>query len=87
MVTEGSKERHKLDLIDVLPNIENAGYSLSETKLEFFKTETEWVEQKNDRNGIGPSQNKLKAIQEMKGSQNEKELKSFSEQFSIYQNT
>ena len=41
VVTKGSKEEHMRELVDVLTKLENAGYRLSETKSEFFKTEIE----------------------------------------------
>ena len=77
VVTKGSKEQHKKELIDVLTRLENAGYKLSEIKSEFFKTEIEWIGHKIDQNGIRPLQDKLMAIKELKSPNNEKELKSF----------
>ena len=77
VVTKGTKEQHKRELIDVLTKLENAGYRLSENKTEFFKSEIESVGHKIDQNGIRPLQDKLKAIQELKEPKNEKELKSF----------
>ena len=40
VVTKGSKQQHKKELIEVLTRLENAGYKLSENKSsnEFFKT-------------------------------------------------
>ena len=77
VVTKGTKEQRKRELIDVLTKLENAGYRLSENKTEFLKSEEEWVRHKIDQNGIRPLQDKLKAIQELKEPKNEKELKSF----------
>ena len=77
IVTKGTKEQHKRELTEVLTKIENAGYRLSESKSEFFKSEIEWVGYKIDQNGIRPLQDKLKAIQELKEPKNKKELKSF----------
>ena len=77
MVTKGTKEQHKRELIDVLTKLENAGNRQSENKTDFFKSEIEWVGHKIDQNGIRPSQDKLEAIQELKEPKNEKELKSF----------
>ena len=77
VVTKGSKEQHKKELIDVLTRLENAGYKLSENKSEFFKTEIEWFGHKINQNGIRPLQDILMAIKELKRSNNEKELKSF----------
>ena len=48
IVTKGSKEQHKDDLIAVLTKLQNAGYRLSEIKTEFFKTEIECVCHKID---------------------------------------
>ena len=39
VVTKDSKQQHKRELIDVLTNLENAGYRLSENKTEFFRSE------------------------------------------------
>ena len=77
VVTKGTKEQHKRELIDVLTKLENAGYRLSENKFEFLKSEIEWVGHKIDQNGIRPLQDELKAIQELKEPKNGKELKSF----------
>ena len=41
VVTKGSKEQHKKELIDFFTRLEKAGYKLSENKSEFFKTEIE----------------------------------------------
>ena len=77
VVTKGTKEQHKRELIEVSTKLQNAGYRLSDSKTEFFKTEKEWVGYKMDENGIQPLRDKLKAIQELKESKNEKELKFF----------
>ena len=77
VVTKGSKEQHKKELVDVLTRLENAGYRLSESKSEFFKTEIEWIGHKIDQNGIRPLQDKLMAKRNLKQPNNEKELKSF----------
>ena len=76
VVTKGSKQKHMEELIDVLTKLENAGYRLSESKSEFFKTEKEWIGHKIDQNGIRPLQDKLLAIKELKEPRNGKELKS-----------
>ena len=76
VVTKGSKEEHMRELIDVLTKLENAGYRLSETKSEFFRTEIEWIGDRIDQVGIPPLQDKLLAIKELKQPNNEKELKS-----------
>ena len=77
VVTKGSKQKHMEELIDVLTRLENAGYRLSESKSELFKTEIEWIGHKIDQNGIRPLQDKLLAIKQLKEPKNEKELKSF----------
>ena len=77
VVTKGSKEQHKKELIDVLTRLENAGYKLSENNSEFLKTEIEWFGHKIDQNGIRPLQDKLMAIKELKKPNKEKELNSF----------
>ena len=77
VVTKGSKEEHKKELIDVLTRLEKAGYRLSENKSEFFKTEIKRIGHKIDQAGIRPLQDKLLAIKELKQPKNEKELKSF----------
>ena len=65
------------ELIDVLTKLENAGYRLSESNSELFKTEKEWIGQKIEQNDIQPVQDKLLAIKELKEPNNEKEIKSF----------
>ena len=62
VVTKGSKQKHLEELTDVLSKLENAGYRLSESKSELFKTEIEWIGHKIDQNGIRPLQDKLMAI-------------------------
>ena len=64
------------ELIDVLTKLENAGYRLSETKSEFFKSEIEWIGHRINQAGIRPLQDKLLAMKELKQPNNEKELKS-----------
>ena len=79
IVTKGSKEQLKKELIEVLTRLvtDSAGYRLSENKSEFLKTEIEWIGQKVDQNGIRPLQDKLMAIKNRTQPNNEKELKSF----------
>ena len=77
IVTKGTKEQHKRELTEVLTKLENAGYRLSENKSEFCKSEIEWVGHEIDQNCIRPLQDKVKAIQELKESKNEKELNNF----------
>ena len=77
VATKGSKEQHEKELIDVLSRLENAGYRLSESKSEFFKTEIEWIGHKIDQNDIRPLPDKSMALKELKQPRNEKELKSF----------
>ena len=48
VVTKGSKQKHMVELMDVLSQLENAGYRLSESKSELFKTEVEWICHKID---------------------------------------
>ena len=43
IVTKGSKEQHKKELIEVLTRLENAGNRLSGNKSDFFKSEIEWI--------------------------------------------
>ena len=74
-------------MINVLAKLEKAGYKLSETKSEIFKTEIEWIGLRIDQAGIRPLQDKLLAIKELKQPNNEKELKSFLGPSNICQNT
>ena len=67
VVTKKQKKHHKQELIEVLLNLENAGYRLSENKTEFSKNEIEFVGQKIDPKCVRPLQDKLKAIQDIKG--------------------
>ena len=72
VVTKGSKQNHMEELIDVLTQLEKAGYRLSKSKSELFKTEIEWIGHKIDQNGIRQLQDKLLAIKELKEPKNEK---------------
>ena len=54
LVTKGTKEQNKRELIEVLSKLENAGYRVNENKMEFFKVETGLIGQKIDQNGIRP---------------------------------
>ena len=54
VVTKCSKQKHMEELIDVLTKLQNAGYRLSESKSELFKTEIDWIGHKIDQNGIRP---------------------------------
>ena len=51
-----------------------AGYRLTKTKSELFKTEIEWIGHKMNQAGIRPLQDKLVAIKEIKQPNKEKEL-------------
>ena len=46
--------------------MENAGYRLSESKSELFKTEMKWIGHKIDQNSIRPLHDNLLAIKELK---------------------
>ena len=70
--------------MEVLTKLENAGYRLSESKTEIFKIEIEWVGHKNDKNGIKPLQDKLKAIEELNEPKNENKLQSMVQHLSKY---
>ena len=75
IVTKGSKEQHKKELIEVLTRLENAGYRLSGNKSEFFKSEIEWIGHKIDQNGIRPLQDKLMAIKKSETTQTTQQRK------------
>ena len=77
VVIKGSKQKHMDDLIDVPSKLEIAGYSLSESKSELFKTEIEWVGHRKDQSRIRLLQDKLLATKEFKKPEKQKELKSF----------
>ena len=74
-------------MAEVLESLEIAGYRLSGSKSEFFKSEIEWIGHTINQEGIRPLQDKLTAIKELKAPENEKQLKSFWERFNIFQNT
>ena len=64
-------------MVEVLTQLVNAAFRLSENKSEFFKSEIEWIGHKIDQNGIRPLQDKLTAIKNLKEPNIEKEQKSF----------
>ena len=66
VVTKGSKQIYIDKLLDVLSNLESAGYRLSESKFEIFETEIEGMGHEIDQNGVQPLQDKLLAIKELK---------------------
>ena len=76
VVTKDSNEQHKKELIVVLTRLGNPGYTLSENKFEYSKTEIEWIGHKLDQNGISPLQDKLMARKDLRQPNNEKEVKS-----------
>ena len=53
------------ELIDVLSKKENAGYRLSKSIPELFKTELVWIGHLIGQNGIRPLQDNLLAIKEI----------------------
>ena len=77
VVTKGGKKEQTKELSEVLSKLEEAGYKLSSSKSEMFKSEIEWIGHRIDQNGIRPLQDKLQAILDLKYPQNQKELKSF----------
>ena len=76
VVTKGSKQKHKLELIETLNKLEPEGYRLSCSKSERFKREIEWIGHSITQEGIRPLQDNLTAINELKVTENEKQLKS-----------
>ena len=83
VVTKGSKEQHKKELIDVSTRLENAGYKLCKNNPDFFKMEIEWIGHKIDQNGIRPLQDKLMAIKELKRPKQRKRAQIFFGSHSI----
>ena len=77
VVTKGSKQKLKEELIETLEKLEKAGYRLNSGKSELFKREIEWVGHQISQEGIRPLQDKLTAIKELKAPGNETQLKSF----------
>ena len=66
VVTKGTKEQHKRELIEVLPKIRNRVVQIGGKQNGIFQNQKEWVGHYFDQNGIRPLQVKLKAIQELK---------------------
>ena len=77
IVTKGSKEKHKAELMEILEILEREGYGLRKKKTELFRNENEWIGHKITQDGIRPIQDKLEAIKRLEIPKTEKELKSF----------
>ena len=77
IVTKGTKEEHKTELMETLKTLEDEGYKLSEKKTELFKQEIEWIGHLINQEGIRPIQDKLESIKQLTAPKTEKELKSF----------
>ena len=77
VVTRGDRKDHEKKLFDVLKKLEDAGYRASEKKSEFFQNKMKWLGHETDEEGIKPNKEKVKAILDLKHSENPKQLKSF----------
>ena len=81
IVAKGSVEKHETEVKKTTKKLEEAGYRLNAKKCEFFKTEAEWIGHKIDQNGIRPPQDKLESITKIEIPKNEKDIKTFWEQY------
>ena len=77
VVTRGDREEHENKLFNILKKLEDAGYRAKERKSEFFLNKTKWLGHEIDETGIKPNKEKVKAILDLKHSENQKQLKSF----------
>ena len=85
VVTRGDRKDHEKKLFDVLKKLENAGYRASEKKSEFFQYKIKWLGHEIDEDGIKPNKEKVKAILDLKHTENPKQLKSLSGQYNTWQ--
>ena len=77
VVTRGDRKEHEKKLFDVIKKLKDAGYRASERKSEFFLNKTKWLGHEIDETGIKPNKEKVKAILDLKHTENQKQLKSF----------
>ena len=77
LVSGKSEEDHLQSLDRVLDRLESAGVTLKEAKCIFLASSIEYLGHVTDKDGLHPSQEKLRAIQEALEPHNVTELKSF----------
>ena len=77
LVTGLSVENHLENLKVVLSKLDKAGLHLNKDKCKFMKTKVEYLGHVIDREGLHPSAEKVKAIQEAPKPKDVSELRSF----------
>ena len=83
-IVASSLEEHNLILNEVLQCLEDAGLTVREEKCEFAKNKIQFLGYEIDENGLHVSQDKIKAIDEMKVPENLTELRSFLGMINYY---
>ena len=77
LVTGSNKEQHLQNLDRVMTRLESAGVTLKRSKCVFLTPSVEYLGHVIDKEGLHPSQEKVRAIQEAPEPTNVSELKSF----------
>ena len=77
LVTGSNKEQHLQNLDRVMTHLESAGVTLKRSKCAFLTPSVEYLGHVIDKEGLHPSQEKVRAIQEALEPTNVSELKSF----------
>ena len=76
-MTGSDEEEHLRNLSEGLKRIRDHGLRLKEDKCLFFQSSVQYLGHVIDKDGIQPSEEKIKALQDMPISKNQAELRSF----------
>ena len=84
IVTGKSEEEHWFNLQNVLQRLSDYGFSIKESKCEFFKTSVEYLGHVIDEKGKHPSNSAIEAIKLLKKPENVQEVQAFLEKINYY---
>ena len=77
IITKVSIDNHEQEIFKVLSRLDGENLAISLHKCEFAHTERVWLRYKINRNGIIPTEKKMKAISEMEQPHTLKQFRSF----------
>ena len=84
IVTGKSEEDHWFNLQNLLKRLSDYGFSIKESKCEFFKTSIEYLGHVIDDKGKHPSNSAIEAIKLLKKPENVQEVQAFLGKINYY---
>ncbi|XP_054267071.1 uncharacterized protein K02A2.6-like [Macrosteles quadrilineatus] len=85
IITGRNKNEHLRNLREVLKRMKEAGIKAKSSKCKFFEESVTYLGHTIDRNGIHPTEEKIKAIREARSPTKVKELRSFLGSINYYE--